>query len=119
MTRAAFAHFARIASRMQREPDAYWHRQGEDEADAIELSYVGASTGLDSNGFEVMTANPVARVRIAEARRVAPERVVEGKEPNVFRRRDTVTVRGVVHDVESCTGDGHEWLELHLSRRAG
>lgn len=117
MTRAAFAHFARIAARMQREPDAYWHRQGEDEADAIELSYVAASTELDAEGFRVFDPEPVARVRVAEVARIAPDRLAGGME-NVFRnkKRDKVVVRGVAHDVESCSHDGHEYLELRLRR---
>lgn len=120
MTAAAFRHFARVASRMQREPDAYWHRQGEDEADAIELSYVAASEVIDvDTGFKTYDPMPVARVRIAEARRIDPSRVVEGKETAVFRNegRDRIIVRGVAHDVESCSGDGHEYVELRLKRR--
>lgn len=117
MTAAAFRHFARIASRLQREPDAYWHRQGEAEADAIELSYVGASTDLDAEGFRVYDPEPVARVRVAEVVRIAPDRLAGGME-NVFRnkKRDKVVVRGVAHDVESCSHDGHEYLELRLRR---
>mgnify|MGYP002621741539 CR=1 FL=1 len=87
-------------------------RQLADDAGAGE-----AAMHLDAEGFRVFDPEPVARVRVAEVARIAPDRLAGGME-NVFRnkKRDKVVVHGVAHDVESCSHDGHEYLELRLRR---
>ena len=119
MTARHFAAFARIAARMTRTPDAYWHRQGQPEADAVEMTFSAVSERIDAEGFKVTEASPSARIRVDEVRRVDPSRL-EGDYAAAFRNRgrDLITVAGVDYAVESCSHDGHDFLELELSRRS-
>lgn len=118
MSARHFAAFARIAARLNRTDGAFWLREGQAAADAIELTYSAVSTGLDADGFSVQEAKPSAKVRLAEVRRIDPSRVVAGKEHESFRNRgrDRITVGSESFKVESCSYDGYEFLQLELAR---
>ncbi len=102
----------------KREHPALWLREGQVEPDRIRVMFNEKPRVVDVDGFVSTSSNPQATFQLSDISKIDPTRAV--LTDNVFLNdgRDTLTINGEVHDIESCTHDGYGWVTVALRRTA-